>query len=142
MGEDFFLFRPKHAKRDDEEYILEVFKKQYRWFAPFPAKFVELIDDETANNIAYVIKDPKTEITHFSMVTEREFSKRDKVFILKIMKLDWRDRPTAKELLEDEWWEQDEDYAVRPDNGTGSHQEEQGIIPENHETRLEGLAGG
>lgn len=33
----------------------------------------------------------------------------DNVFIQKIMKLDWRDRPTAKELLEDEWWSQGEE---------------------------------
>jgi hypothetical protein len=27
---------------------------------------------------------------------------------VKIMKMDWRDRPTVKELLEDEWFKEDE----------------------------------
>jgi hypothetical protein len=40
----------------------------------------------------------------FSRTTESEVSKGDNIFISKMMKLDWRDRPTAKELLEDEWW--------------------------------------
>jgi len=47
-------------------------------------------------------------MTPFRFVTEREVSKEDKEFILKIMKMDWRDRPTAKELLQDEWFEGDE----------------------------------
>ena len=43
----------------------------------------------------------------FERITEREISKEDKTFMLKIMKLDLRDRPTAKELLEDMWFEVD-----------------------------------
>jgi hypothetical protein len=33
-----------------------------------------------------------------------EVCKQDKELICKTMKLDWRERPSAKELLEDEWW--------------------------------------
>jgi hypothetical protein len=47
---------------------------------------------------------PQAKTTSFSRITEREIVKKDKDFIRKIMKLDWRDRPTARELLEDEWW--------------------------------------
>ena len=32
---------------------------------------------------------------------------KDKEFIGRIMKMDWRDRPTTKELLEDEWFQED-----------------------------------
>jgi serine/threonine protein kinase len=40
----------------------------------------------------------------FSWTTSAEVSDADKAFILRIMKLDPRDRPSAKELLEDEWF--------------------------------------
>lgn len=43
-------------------------------------------------------------MTLFQRVAEREVIKKDKDFILKIMKMDWRDRPTAEELLQDEWF--------------------------------------
>lgn len=41
------------------------------------------------------------------MITEREVCRRDNEFIRKIMMMDWRDRPTARELLEDEWFRED-----------------------------------
>ena len=50
---------------------------------------------------------PKENMTPFSRTTEKEVIKKDKTFISKILKLDWQDRPTAKDLLEDEWWNDD-----------------------------------
>lgn len=41
----------------------------------------------------------------FEYITDREITNEDKAFILKLMKLDPRDRPTAKELLHDEWFQ-------------------------------------
>lgn len=38
----------------------------------------------------------------FSRISQQEISQEDKEFILKIMKLDPRDRPSAAELLQDE----------------------------------------
>ena len=40
----------------------------------------------------------------FHMVKDKEFEPADKDFIIKIMKLDPRDRPTAKELLQESWF--------------------------------------
>jgi serine/threonine protein kinase len=37
----------------------------------------------------------------FSRISEQEISKEDKKFVLKVMKLDPRDRPSAAELLQD-----------------------------------------
>jgi hypothetical protein len=48
---------------------------------------------------------PQSQTTPFSRTTEREVSLNDKEFISKIMKLDWRDRPTAQELLNDRWFQ-------------------------------------
>ena len=40
----------------------------------------------------------------FSRISEQEMSGEDKEFILRIMKLDPRDRPSARELLQDKWF--------------------------------------
>jgi hypothetical protein len=107
-GGHFYLFKPKGLNRDDEEYILEVFQKQFRYFGPYPAKISEIAPPETVQTILLVMENnPKEKLTPFSRTTEKEVSKRDNVFISKMMKLDWRDRPSAKELLEDEWWNDD-----------------------------------
>jgi hypothetical protein len=47
---------------------------------------------------------PATKTTPFRKTTESEVFEKDKEFIGKIMMMDWRDRPTAKELLEDDWF--------------------------------------
>jgi hypothetical protein len=52
---------------------------------------------------------PREKMTPFVWTTVREVEKRDNIFISKMMKLDWRDRPTAKEVLEDEWWNDDKE---------------------------------
>lgn len=50
---------------------------------------------------------PAELIKPFKRIGERDILKEDKTFLLKIMKLDPRDRPPAKELLEDEWFKVD-----------------------------------
>ena len=51
---------------------------------------------------------PQSQTTPFYRTTEREVGKKDKEFIGKIMMLDWRDRPTTKELLADEWFQEED----------------------------------
>ena len=48
------------------------------------------------------------EFLPFSELAGEQFTRQDREFICGIMRFDWRDRPTAKELLEDEWWSQRE----------------------------------
>ncbi|OBT63980.1 hypothetical protein VE03_05934 [Pseudogymnoascus sp. 23342-1-I1] len=92
-----------------EEYGLEVLKQQFRYFGPFPAKYEEIASPETVAAILYLMQEiPESQTTPFQRITEVEICKKDKVFIGKIMMMNWRDRPTAKELLEDEWFEDDE----------------------------------
>lgn len=40
----------------------------------------------------------------FSMSEDEELLKEDRDFIVRMMTLDPRDRPTAKDLLQDEWF--------------------------------------
>lgn len=42
----------------------------------------------------------------FQRISRTEISHRDRDFLCKIMKMDPRDRPTVKELLEDEWFDE------------------------------------
>lgn len=61
----------------------------------------------TVAAILYLMQEiPQSETTPFSRTMEREVSKEDKEFIGRIMVMDWRDRPTAKELLEDKWFQE------------------------------------
>ncbi|RAK95070.1 putative serine/threonine protein kinase [Aspergillus ibericus CBS 121593] len=107
-GGDFNLFRPRTVPYGHEEYNLEVLKQQFRYFGPFPGKYQEIAGPETVLAILYLMHEiPQSQTTPFIRTTEREVSLRDKLFIGKIMMLDWRDRPTARELLEDRWFEQD-----------------------------------
>jgi hypothetical protein len=95
--------------RDHEEYLLGVLRRQFSYFGPFLAKIQEICSEETVHSILCLMAEiPPEKMTSFARTTEKEVIKKDKDFIGKIMMLDWRDRPTAKELLEDEWWNDDE----------------------------------
>jgi serine/threonine protein kinase len=96
--------------RDDrDEWLLEIVKRQFRYFGPYPEKIAEIYTPESVQSIIWLFKEiPQDKMTPFAWTTEREVIKKDKDFIGKMMKLDWRDRPTAKELLEDEWWNDEE----------------------------------
>ncbi|MCJ1406506.1 hypothetical protein MMC19_000571 [Ptychographa xylographoides] len=85
-GGNFDLFRPS----------------TFRYFGPFPPMYEEIASPETVTAILYLMQEtPQSRTTPFSSTTEREVCKKDKEFIRKIMKMDWRDRPTTKKLLED-----------------------------------------
>ncbi|KUI70428.1 Serine/threonine-protein kinase svkA [Cytospora mali] len=103
FGGDFNIFRPKTARYGDEDYNVEVDQSQFRYFGPFPPKIKEVVNDETYTSVLYLMHlNPPESMTPFRLVTEQEVAKEVKEFVLRIMKMDWRDRPTAKELLKDE----------------------------------------
>lgn len=94
---------------ESEEYPLQVLIKQISIFGPCPMSFGEIADEERLNLLAAVINlitEHKLQ-KPFKHTVDDELCEEDKIFILKIMKLDPRDRPTAKELLQDEWFRQD-----------------------------------
>ncbi|KKK17279.1 serine/threonine protein [Aspergillus ochraceoroseus] len=105
-GDNFFIFKPK-VPRGHDEYELEILAKHHIYFEPFPLSYADLADQETLGVLSLIMNDvPPEKLKPFSLASQREISKQDKDFLLKIMKLDPRDRPTAKELLEDEWFNQ------------------------------------
>ena len=75
--------------------------KQVSAFEPVPLSYGEVANDEKLDIVTAVI----------SLINEHKLRKpfhlsEDRTFICKTMKLDPRDRPTAKELLQDEWLRQ------------------------------------
>lgn len=105
-GGNFNLFRPKTVPHGHEEYGLEVLKQQFRYFGPFPGKYEEIAGQMTVAAIIYLMQEiPQSQTTPFSRTVERGVGRKDKEFLGRIMKMDWRDRPSAKELLDDEWFE-------------------------------------
>ncbi|KAJ9298774.1 hypothetical protein DTO217A2_8361 [Paecilomyces variotii] len=104
-GDNFFLFKPD-VPADYDEYELKILQRQCEFFGPFPLTYREICPREKLNILAYIMQSiPPENKKPFSRITEREVSKEDKEFILKIMKLDPRERPSAAELLRDKWFE-------------------------------------
>ncbi|KAL2217265.1 serine/threonine protein kinase [Thermoascus aurantiacus ATCC 26904] len=72
------------------------------YFGPYPLSYADLADEETLAILSYIMDIvPPEAMKPFSRASKQEISREDRVFVLKIMKLDPRDRQTAKELLED-----------------------------------------
>ncbi|PTU25587.1 hypothetical protein P175DRAFT_0430052 [Aspergillus ochraceoroseus IBT 24754] len=103
-GDNFFLFKPD-VPADHDDYELKILQRQCELFGPFPLTYREICPPETLNILAYIMKSiPPEKKKPFSRISEQEISKEDKEFILRIMKLDPRDRPSARELLQDKWF--------------------------------------
>lgn len=98
----------------DEGYEFVVFKRVYKFFGPFPTSLKDFEEDNPdIMTILNFFNDSGPPEKPFHRITTKEIPPADKDFILKIMKLDPRDRPTAQELLEDRWFtEESEDTRV------------------------------
>lgn len=76
---------------------------EHKFFGPFSKTYVKIADKETLAILTYVMNGVRPEWRKlFERISQQEITKGDRTFISKIMKLDPRDRPTAKELLQDE----------------------------------------
>ncbi|ORY14329.1 kinase-like domain-containing protein [Clohesyomyces aquaticus] len=83
--------------RGDESYSLNVLLKHVRIFRPWSVTWKELVGDVQMGILIYTMEiSPKEALKPFK-----------NNFVLKIMKLDPRDRPSAQELLRDEWFKEE-----------------------------------
>ena len=99
---NYHIFNPR-VPIDDPKYDRIVLERMHMFFGPFPLTYKTLADTETLNYLADVMSSvPQRKPFH--LIKDKEFESEDKTFLVKIMKLDPRDRPTAKELLEDAWF--------------------------------------
>ena len=97
--------KPSKVSFDDENYAFWVFVEQVRRFGPFNDSFEEIANEERLSicsaAIDYINENQKW--LPFSRSVDMELARPDRDFIARMMKLDPRDRPTAKELLRDPW---------------------------------------
>jgi len=78
----------------------------HKFFGPFPQSYSDFNDSDTMTTINFFNGQGPPE-KPFARVGAKEIPPADKQFLLKIMKLDPRDRPTAEDLLADEWFAED-----------------------------------
>lgn len=101
---------------DSEAYAFTTLKRMYRVFGPFPQTYEDFADINP--NLLPVIQIIHQEYgppeRPFCRISPIEVSPADKVFLLKIMKLDPRDRPTAQQLLDDEWFTEESEDTRMP----------------------------
>lgn len=79
--------------------------RQCSFFGPFPLSYQEIAGEETLAILAYIHESlPPEKQKPFTRLSAKEVSAEDRDFLLKVMKMDPRDKPTAAELLEDDWF--------------------------------------
>jgi serine/threonine protein kinase len=98
------MFKPD-ASADHCEYALGILTKQCQFFGPFPVSYKEIARPSTLNILMGIMGSLRGKQKPFANISTEEVSSEDKKFILKIMKLDPRDRPSAQQLLDDEWFD-------------------------------------
>jgi serine/threonine protein kinase len=108
FGGGYHLFNPKveGVALDSDECEFTVLKRMHKFFGPYPRSFSDFNDPDTMTIIEYFNGQGPPE-KPFAGAGPREIPQADKEFLLKIMKLDPRDRPTAEELLADVWFTED-----------------------------------
>ena len=83
---------------------MAVLSRMHRYFGTFPDSFIQEVANENASAIVEFIHSIGPPTKPFHLMTRREIPPADRDFVLKIIKLDPGDRPTADKLLEDEWF--------------------------------------
>lgn len=105
FGGGYHLFNPEieNVGPESDDYEFTVLKRMHRFFGPFPESYRDFKDEDTMTIVNFINAQgppPKP----FHRVGWREVPPTDMEFLLKIMKLDPRERPTAEELLTDAWF--------------------------------------
>ncbi|EZF98638.1 serine/threonine protein kinase [Trichophyton rubrum MR1459] len=104
--EGFHIFKPDVPVGHDD-YELKIIVNHYRCFGPFPVSYEEIANEQKVAILIWIMKNtPAHALKPLHLTILREICQEDKQFVLRIMKLDPRDRPTAHQLLEDEWFHQ------------------------------------
>ena len=104
-GANWHIFRPPKIDPADSTYAVEVFRRHDQYFGPFPLSYTTLADDDRLETLTIITKSTEKR-KPFKMASSKEISKEDREFICKLMKLDPRDRPSAKLLLQDVWFKE------------------------------------
>jgi len=106
-GRGFDIFWP-HGLDSKHELFLDGFVRNFhKYFGPFPVTYLTLpgMDDNRIEALTNITLDGK-ERGLFQRASPTETSARDRDPTWSPMKLDYRDGPTATELLKNEWSEE------------------------------------
>ena len=90
---------------EDPKYNRLILERMHMFFGPFPLTYKQLADTKTLHYLADIMNN-SPQRKPFQMIKDKEFLEEDKTFLIKVMKLDPRDRPTAEQLLADPWLQQ------------------------------------
>ena len=106
-GRGFHIFKPADISAGDAEFPVHVLVQQARYFGPFPLCYKTYLDEEQERILAaiHIYIEERGIRKPFSQVGDKEITTEDKVLLCDIMQLDPRDRPTAKALLEHDWFD-------------------------------------
>lgn len=102
-GQGFDIVKPDISV-DHELYVDKILARFHKYFRPYPETYITLprMNKDILTLLTEAINSfPPGQRLPFQHVSRTEISHRDRDFIYKIMKIDPRDRPTARELLED-----------------------------------------
>ena len=106
LGRQLLRLQAQKVPRGHDDYEFDILAKYQVFFEPYPRPHPDLADKETLAILSYVLASvPVKQMKPLQLASRREISPEDKEFVLRIMKMDPRDRLTAKELLEDEWFD-------------------------------------
>lgn len=106
-GRGFHIFKPVDVPADDAEFPVHVLIQQARYFGPFPLSYKTFLDEDQERILAaiHIYIEEHGLRKPFSQVEDEEITSEDKAFLCNIMQMDPRDRPTAKALLKQEWFD-------------------------------------
>ncbi|GAB1312492.1 hypothetical protein MFIFM68171_02702 [Madurella fahalii] len=114
-GGNYHLFNPgvEGLKPEDDQYEFTALKRMYKFFGPFLQEYDNFHDPNTIGIVNFINHQGPPE-KPFHLVTTREIPPADKKFIRRIMKLYPGYRPTAEELLADEWFTEESEDTRKP----------------------------
>lgn len=102
FGDHWHIFSPYEMDVTDPLYPWEVMRRMDKYFGPFPLSYRTLVDEDTLETLTMIMNSVEKRLP-FKMASSKDISREDRAFILRLMQLDPRDRPSAKELLQDPW---------------------------------------
>ncbi|KAL3420436.1 serine threonine protein kinase [Phlyctema vagabunda] len=111
-GLDWHMFKPspQDATFDDEEFLIHILIRQLAHFGPVPKSYIDLIPRQDSDRWVLLataiqfIKDNDRQ-RPFQYIQDECLTEEDREFLLKTMKFDPRERPSARDLLLDKWFE-------------------------------------
>ena len=100
------FFSPHKIDESNETYLAHVIKRQFGFFGPCPDKYAEIASSimPQVGAIQEAISKVGGEKVYRNALT-RCINGKDVEFLLSFMKIDPRDRPSAKEILQNSWFD-------------------------------------